>query len=68
MMGEIKIAIADDNKDFCDILEEYLSAQEDFKVVAKAYNGNQALEVIQEKEPSDHSNNSGPGVYHPEIH
>ena len=50
-MGEIKIAIADDNKDFCDILEEYLSAQEDFKVVAKAYNGNQALEIIQEKEP-----------------
>lgn len=50
-MGEIKIAIADDNRDFCDILEEYLSEQEDFKVVAKAYNGNQALEIIQEKEP-----------------
>lgn len=50
-MGEIKIAIADDNRDFCDILEQYLSQQEDFKVVAKAYNGNQALEIIQEKEP-----------------
>lgn len=49
-MGEIKIAIVDDNKDFCDILEEYLSDQEDFKLVGKAYNGNQALELIQEKD------------------
>jgi len=50
-VGEIKIAIADDNRDFCDILGEYLTGQEDFKVVGKAYNGNQALEMIQEKAP-----------------
>ena len=49
-MGEIRIGIVDDNKDFCEILEEYLADQEDFKVVGKAYNGNQALEMIQEKE------------------
>lgn len=50
-MGEINIVIVDDNKDFCEILEEYLTEQEDFKIVGKAYNGNQALELIQEKEP-----------------
>lgn len=49
-MGEIKIAIVDDNKDFCEILEQYLSGQEDFHVVGKAYNGNSALEMIQEKD------------------
>lgn len=49
-MGEIRIGIVDDNKDFCEILEEYLTDQEDFKVVGRAYNGNQALEMIQEKE------------------
>lgn len=49
-MGEIKIAIVDDNKEFCEILEEYLSTQEDFTLVGTAYNGNQALELLQEKE------------------
>lgn len=50
-MGEINIGIVDDNKDFCEILEEYLSEHDDFKIVGKAYNGNQALEMIREKEP-----------------
>ncbi len=50
-MGEINIGLVDDNKDFGEILEEYLSEQEGFKIVGKAYNGNQALEMIQEKEP-----------------
>ncbi|MGI6554059.1 MAG: sporulation transcription factor Spo0A [Bacillota bacterium] len=49
-MGEIKIAIVDDNKEFCEILEQYLSNQEDFTLVGTAYNGNQALELLQEKE------------------
>ena len=49
-MGEIKIAIVDDNKDFCEILEQFLSDQEDFKVVGKAYNGHLALELLQEKD------------------
>ena len=49
-MGEIKIAIVDDNREFCEILEQYLSNQEDFTLVGTAYNGNQALELLQEKE------------------
>jgi len=50
-MGEIRVAIVDDNREFCEILEEYLAEQQDFNLVGKAYNGNEALELIKEKEP-----------------
>ncbi|NLO89668.1 MAG: sporulation transcription factor Spo0A [Clostridia bacterium] len=50
-MKGIKIAVVDDNKEFCEILEEYLTKQEDFELVGKAYNGNEAIVLIKEKEP-----------------
>ncbi|KUK10988.1 MAG: Stage 0 sporulation protein A-like protein [Clostridia bacterium 41_269] len=50
-MAGIRIAIVDDNREFCEILEEYLMKQEDFEMVGKAYNGNEALILIKEKEP-----------------
>jgi len=51
LMKNIKIAVVDDNKEFCEILEEYLTKQEDFELIGKAYNGNEALILIKEKEP-----------------
>ena len=50
-MEEVRIGIIDDNREFCEILEEYLEGEHDFNLVGKAYNGNQGLELIQEKEP-----------------
>ena len=50
-MGEVSVGIVDDNREFCEILEEYLVEQEDLRLVGKAFNGNQALEMIQEKSP-----------------
>lgn len=50
-MEKIKILVADDNKEFCDILEEYLVQQEDFEVIGFAKDGLEALNMISEKKP-----------------
>jgi len=47
----IKILIADDNKDFCDILYEYLSKQNDLEIVGVAKDGIEAIEVLAQTEP-----------------
>lgn len=46
-----KLLIADDNKEFCDILQEYFSKQEDIQLVGIANNGVEALEKIRENQP-----------------
>lgn len=49
--NKIKVLLADDNKDFCDVLTSYLSKQEDIDVVAVAYDGVEAYSKIQETRP-----------------
>jgi len=45
-LQKIKILIADDNRDFCSILSEYLSMQQDFEVVGIAKDGLEAVDMI----------------------
>lgn len=47
----MQIVLSDDNKDFCEILSEYLNKQPDMEVVGVANNGLEACTVIQEKQP-----------------
>lgn len=47
----MQIVISDDNKDFCEILSEYLGKQPDMEVVGIAHNGLEACEMIPEKQP-----------------
>jgi len=47
----IRIVIADDNRDFCELLKEFISQQEDFELIGIAYNGLEALQMIQENNP-----------------
>ncbi|NLK20938.1 MAG: sporulation transcription factor Spo0A [Epulopiscium sp.] len=49
--NKIQIVLADDNKDFCDILAEYLGKQGDMEVIGKASNGLEACDIIIEKKP-----------------
>ncbi|MGK0467045.1 sporulation transcription factor Spo0A [Clostridium sp.] len=49
--SKINIIIADDNKEFCDILNDYLSKQEDIVVTGIAQDGVEALRLIKEKQP-----------------
>jgi two-component system response regulator (stage 0 sporulation protein A) len=48
---KIQIIIADDNKEFSDILFEYLNSQGDIEVVGMAKDGNEACELIADKLP-----------------
>lgn len=48
---KIKLLIADDNREFSDILKEYLEGQADFEVVGIARDGIEALRVITSREP-----------------
>ena len=48
---QIKVAIADDNREFSELLHEYLNKQPDLEVVGVAYNGEQMITIIDEKEP-----------------
>ena len=50
-MDKIRVLISDDNKDFCEILKEFLSAQEDMEIVGIANDGVEALELISALEP-----------------
>ncbi len=49
--SKISVLIADDNKEFCSILNDYLLNQRDIIVTGIAKDGLEALDLIQEKEP-----------------
>ncbi len=51
MLAKIKIAIADNNRELCQYFSELVSLQEDMELAAVAYNGIEALQVIEEKQP-----------------
>jgi two-component system response regulator (stage 0 sporulation protein A) len=50
-MEKISVLIADDNKDFCDIVSEYLSKHEDIEVLGIANDGVEAVELISTTHP-----------------
>ncbi|KAJ51467.1 two-component system response regulator (stage 0 sporulation protein A) [Clostridium tetanomorphum] len=49
--SKISVVIADDNKEFCNILNDYLLNQRDIVVVGVAKDGVEALKLIEEKKP-----------------
>lgn len=49
--NKISVLIADDNKEFCSILNDYLLNQRDMVVTGIAKDGREALELIQERQP-----------------
>jgi two-component system response regulator (stage 0 sporulation protein A) len=50
-MKKITVAIADDNREFCQIITQFLSAQEEFEVVGIAKDGIEALEIVKKEKP-----------------
>lgn len=49
--SKISVLIADDNKEFCNILNDYLLSQRDIVVTGIAKDGLEALKLIEEKQP-----------------
>lgn len=50
-MGEISVAIADDNERILDLLGEMIETDKDLNLVGKANNGEDTYEMIKEKQP-----------------
>jgi len=49
--GSIRVLIADDNREFCDQLQERISQEKDLKVIGIVHNGLEVIEAVQEHEP-----------------
>ena len=47
----ISVMVADDNREFCHLLSEFMSSQKDIKLVATANNGLDAIDKVQEHQP-----------------
>lgn len=50
-MNEINVAIADDNERILDLLGDMIDADKELKLVGKANNGEDAYEMIKQKQP-----------------
>ncbi|KUO78145.1 MAG: sporulation transcription factor Spo0A [Desulfosporosinus sp. BRH_c37] len=51
MQRPIRVLLADDNREFVEIVKEFIERQEDMVLVGVAYHGNEALELISREEP-----------------
>lgn len=51
MLSKIDVVLADDNREFVTLLEEYINSQHDMQVSGVAYNGNDVLKLLQEQVP-----------------
>ena len=49
-MQKIEVLLADDNREFINLLSEYIAEQEDMTVAGVAYNGNDVLNYIEESD------------------
>src|SRR5690606_20271678 len=47
MLQKIEVMLADDNKEFTNLLSEYISEQSDMEVIGVAYNGDEVLQYIE---------------------
>ncbi|HZG85139.1 sporulation transcription factor Spo0A [Paenibacillus sp.] len=48
-MHKIEVLLADDNREFANLLSEYIGEQDDLEVVGVAYNGEEVMEIIEDK-------------------
>ncbi|SDW54359.1 two-component system, response regulator, stage 0 sporulation protein A [Marininema mesophilum] len=51
-MEKIRVILADDNREFAELLKDHLNSQEDIEVVGVAYNGNEVMDLL-DREPPD---------------
>jgi len=50
-LSKINVLLADDNREFVNLLEEYINSQHDMQVIGVAYNGNEVFRLLEEQVP-----------------
>jgi two-component system response regulator (stage 0 sporulation protein A) len=50
-VSPIRVLVADDNREFCELLGQYIQNQPDFRLVGAAQNGRQVMEMLQSEVP-----------------
>ncbi|SEN21776.1 sporulation transcription factor Spo0A [Lihuaxuella thermophila] len=50
-MDKIRVILADDNREFAELLKEHLGNQEDMDVIGVAHNGGEVIEMLKERVP-----------------
>lgn len=50
-MGKVRVAIADDNREFCQMLGDFLSRQTDLELVGVAQNGVEVQDMVDQQHP-----------------
>lgn len=50
-MTKIRVGIADDNKDFCEILTDFFEAQQNMEIVFTAHDGIQTVDAVLKEKP-----------------
>lgn len=50
-MEKIKVVIVDDNKEFCEILNKFISCHEEFEIIGIGHDGIQALDIVERERP-----------------
>ncbi|GGI95813.1 stage 0 sporulation protein A [Alicyclobacillus cellulosilyticus] len=50
-MRRLRVLIADDNREFADVLSDFISSQDDMEVCGVAYNGNDAVTMVEQHQP-----------------
>lgn len=50
-MQKIEVLLADDNREFTNLLSEYISEQPDMQVTGVAYNGEEVLRLLEDHKP-----------------
>lgn len=51
MNRRIGIVVVDDNREFCEILRQFLHEQPDFEVLGVVYNGTEVADIVSRKKP-----------------
>jgi two-component system, response regulator, stage 0 sporulation protein A len=51
LLDKVRIILADDNREFVELLREHLSNQEDMEIIGVAYHGGEVLNLFKEKVP-----------------
>lgn len=50
-MEKIKIVMADDNREFVNLMNQYFAEQDDMEIVGVGFNGVEVLEVLEKEQP-----------------